>query len=58
MIQEIYGKTITKLFTWAARMGRKVKGTGGGGSGQHQQVGRKGRMLREGLRLGLVWGGG
>lgn len=28
------------------------------GGGQNQQVGRKGRMLREGLRLGLVWGGG
>ena len=42
------------------RQGRagKNRGKGGAGRGQNRQVGRKGRMLREGLRLGLVWGGG
>jgi hypothetical protein len=39
--------------------GRGRRGRGNrGGSGRNQQVGRKGRMLREGLRLGLVGGGG
>lgn len=41
-----------------AREGPERKGGRVVGCGQNQQVGRKGRMLREGLRLGLVWGGG
>lgn len=41
-----------------AREGPERIGGRGAGRGQNQQVGRKGRMLREGLRLGLVWGGG
>ena len=41
-----------------AREGPGRIGGRGAGRGQNQQVGRKGRMLREGLRLGLVWGGG
>ncbi len=41
-----------------AREGPGRKEGRGAGRGQNQQVGRKGRMLREGLRLGLVWGGG
>ena len=41
-----------------AREGPEINEGWGAGRGQNQQVGRKGRMLREGLRLGLVWGGG
>lgn len=41
-----------------AREGPERKEGRGAGRGQNQLVGRKGRMLREGLRLGLVWGGG
>jgi len=41
-----------------AREGPERKGGRGAVRGQNQLVGRKGRMLREGLRLGLVWGGG
>jgi hypothetical protein len=39
-------------------LGRQGRARMNMGKGQNRQVGRKGRMLREGLRLGLVWGGG
>jgi hypothetical protein len=41
-----------------AREGPERIGGRGGGTRTEPASGRKGRMLREGLRLGLVWGGG